>query len=260
MLERTLEESGLRKGHEYVLQGRDLSLKSEAGGPQRPDVLVRLPEGRHIIVDSKVTLASYDDYTNAGDEERDRLCKGFVAAVRLHIDGLAGKRYQDNEKLIAHDMVLMFVPIESALAVCFQGDDALFNYAWQRRVALVGPTTLMMTLRIVDAIWRYERQRENAAAIGQAAAKLYNKLAGFVVHLNAVGSSLDEAKTSYDEAYKKLATGHGNALRQAEKFRQLGVRPKKAINANRTEALGSDAEEQEEPGSTGADTLLAAAE
>ena len=169
-LERILEAAGLTEGREFISQGRGLGLRSDAGGLQKPDIIVMLPEQRMLIIDSKAPLIGYERLIGA-KEEAERVASGeqFVRDVKGHIDGLASKRYQDNEKLVAHDCVLMFVPIEGALAAAFTREPELFTYAWDRRVVLVGPSTLLMTMRTVASIWRYELQGQNAQEIARLA-------------------------------------------------------------------------------------------
>jgi DNA recombination protein RmuC len=169
-LERILEAAGLTEGREYISQGRGLGLKSESGGAQRPDIIVMLPEQRTMVIDSKVPLASYERLIAASDEAERGICADqFVKDMKGHIDDLAGKRYQENEKLQAHDCVLMFIPIEGALAAALTREPELFVYAWDRHVVIVGPPTLLMTMRTVASIWRYELQGQNAQEIARLA-------------------------------------------------------------------------------------------
>ena len=177
-LERILEAAGLTEGREYILQGRGLGLKSDTGGIQKPDVVVMLPEGRTMIIDSKVALIGYDRLIVASDETEREVCGDqFVRDVKGHIEGLAGKRYQENQKLAAHDCVLMFVPIEGALAAALTKEPELFIYGWDRHVVLVGPSTLLMTMRTVASIWRYEQQGQNAQEIARLAGDLCDRSA-----------------------------------------------------------------------------------
>ena len=179
-LERILEAAGLTEGREYISQGRSLRLKDDAGGVQRPDVIVTLPEQRTLIIDSKVPLAAYERLIAAQDEaERVLYGKQFVREVKGHIDNLSNKRYQENDLLQAHDTALMFVPIEGALAAALTCDPDLFTYAWDRSVVLVGPPTLLMTMRTVASIWRYERQAQNSQAIARLAGELCDKVSHF---------------------------------------------------------------------------------
>jgi DNA recombination protein RmuC len=229
-LERILEAAGLTEGREYITQGRGLGLKSEAGGAQRPDVIVMLPEGRTMIVDSKVPLTSYERLIAAKDEaERANCADQFVRDLKGHIDGLAGKRYQENEKLQAHDCVLMFVPIEGALAAALTREPELFVYAWDRRVVLVGPPTLLMTMRTVASIWRYELQGQNAQDIARLAGDLCDKVSMSLIDLNGVAEKITGALNAHNEAVRRLSTGKGNALSIGERIRGLGVKTKRPM-------------------------------
>lgn len=227
-LERILEAAGLSEGREYITQGRGLGLKSEAGGPQKPDVVVKLPDERTMIIDSKTPLVSYERFVGAQNEtEREASADQFVRDLKVHIDDLAGKRYQDNEKIVAHDCVLMFVPIEGALAAGLTREPELFTYAWERRVVLVGPPTLLMTMRTVASIWRYELQGQNAQEIARLAGDLCDKISTSLGDLNAVAEKIAGALTAHNDAMKRLSTGKGNALSIGERIRSLGVKTKK---------------------------------
>lgn len=229
-LERILEGAGLTEGREYVSQGRGLGLKSEAGGAQKPDIIIMLPENRTMIIDSKVPLTSYERLIAAKDEAERGICGDqFVRDVKGHIDGLAGKRYQENEKLAAHDCVLMFVPIEGALAAALTREPELFVYAWNRRVVLVGPPTLLMTLRTVASIWSYELQGQNAQEIARLAGDLCDKVSTSLIDLNNVAEKITGALNAHNEAVKRLSTGKGNALSIGERIRSLGVKTKKPM-------------------------------
>ena len=229
-LERILEAAGLTEGREYVSQGRGLGLKSEDGGAQKPDIVVMLPEQRTMIVDSKVPLASYERMIAVKDEAEKAFCANqFVRDVKFHIDALAGKRYQENEKLQAHECVLMFVPIEGALAASLTREPELFVYAWERRVVLVGPPTLLMTMRTVASIWRYEQQGQNAQEIARLAGGLCDKVSTSLVDLNGVTEKITGALSDHNEAVKRLSTGKGNALSIGERIRSLGVTTKRLM-------------------------------
>jgi DNA recombination protein RmuC len=231
-LERVLEAAGLTEGREYISQGRGMGLKGESGGIQRPDVIVKLPEGRTMIVDSKAPLASYERLIAATDEsERTGCTAQLVRDMEGHIDGLAGKRYQENEKLQAHECVLMFVPIEGALAAALTSDPELFVYAWKRHVVLVGPPTLLMTLRTVASIWRYEDQERNAQDIGRLAGELCDKVSSSLGDLNDVAEKIRGALDAHNEAVKRLSTGKGNALSIGERIRASGVKTKRPMPA-----------------------------
>jgi DNA recombination protein RmuC len=231
-LERILETAGLTEGREYISQGRGLGLKSDAGGAQKPDIIVMLPEQRTMIIDSKVTLTGYERLIAAG-ENADRVTAGdcFVRDVKAHIDDLAGKRYQDNEKLVAHDCALMFVPIEGALAAALARDRELFTYAWDRRVVLVGPSTLLMTMRTVASIWRYELQGQNAQEIARLAGELCDKVSMSLGDLNGVAEKINAALSAHNGAVKRLSAGRGNVLSIGARMRDLGVKTKRPIPA-----------------------------
>ena len=231
-LERILEAAGLMEGREYISQGRGLGLKSDAGGPQKPDIIIVLPEQRTMIIDSKVPLAGYERLI-AAQEEADRLAAGerFVRDVKAHIDDLAGKRYQDNGKLMAHDCALMFVPIEGALAAALAREGELFTYAWDRRVVLVGPSTLLMTMRTVASIWRYELQGQNAQEIARLAGELCDKVSLSLGDLNSVTEKITTVLNTHNEAVKRLSTGRGNVLSIGVRMRELGVKAKRPMPA-----------------------------
>lgn len=248
-LERILEAAGLTEGREYITQGRGLGLKSDAGGAQKPDVIVMLPEQRTMIVDSKVPLASYERLIAAKDEPERAICADqFLRDVKGHIDGLASKRYQENEKLQAHDCVLMFVPIEGALAGALTREPELFVYAWERRVVLVGPPTLLMTMRTVASIWRYEQQGQNAQDIARLAGDLCDKVSTSLADLNVVAEKITGALSAHNEAVKRLATGKGNALSIGARIRSLGVKTRRPTPAMLVDGLPvtPTAEESEE--------------
>jgi DNA recombination protein RmuC len=218
----------------------------------RPDVIVLLPEDRHLIIDSKLSLVNYYDYEAADSEEvRAVALKKLIGSVRAHADSLASKRYQSSHGLNAHDLVLMFVPIEGVAAVVLKHDNDLYAYTWSRKVVLVSPSTLFMTMQTVASIWRYERQNENAHAIAVQAGQLYDKLVGFVVDLNDVSQKIQAAADSHGAAMNKLSLGRGNALSRAEKLKTLGVSPKKDFPAVLLgvdkHVIEADDDEQPEP-------------
>jgi DNA recombination protein RmuC len=249
-LERIFEAAGLTEGREFISQGRGLSLKNEAGGAQKPDIVIMLPEQRTMIVDSKVPLTSYERMIAAKEETEGAVCADqFVRDVKFHIDALAGKRYQENEKLQAHDCVLMFVPIEGALAVALMKEPELFVYAWERRVVLVGPPTLLMTMRTVASIWRYELQGQNAQEIARLAGDLCDKVTMSLLDLNDVTEKITGALNAHNEAVKRLSTGKGNALSVGERIRSLGVKTKRPMPSMIVDSLSivPTTEKSEEP-------------
>jgi DNA recombination protein RmuC len=229
-LERILEAAGLTEGREYIAQGRGLGLRNDAGGLQKPDIVIVLPEQRTMIIDSKVPLTGYECLI-AASEESERAAAGnrFLRDVKAHIDSLAGKRYQDNGKLVAHDCALMFVPIEGALAAALVRERELFSYAWDRRVVLVGPSTLLMTMRTVASIWRYELQGQNAQEIARLAGELCDKVSMSLADLNGVTEKITAAMSAHNDAVRRLSTGRGNALSIGARIRNLGVKPKRPM-------------------------------
>lgn len=202
-----------------------------------------------MIVDSKAPLASYERLIAAKDESERTTCAAeFVRDVKGHIDGLAGKRYQENESLQAHDCVLMFVPIEGALAAALTSDPELFVYAWERHVVLVGPPTLLMTLRTVASIWRYERQGQNAQEIARLAGDLCDKVSSSLGDLNGVAEKIRDALEAHNGAVKRLSIGRGNALSIGARIRALGVKTKKPMPAMLVDGVSitADAEASED--------------
>jgi DNA recombination protein RmuC len=227
-LERILEQAGLERGREFVVQGGDFNLKGEDGGSLRPDVIVLLPEHRHLVIDSKLSLVHYLEYEAAEDDEtRAAALRKLIASVRGHADDLASKQYQTSGGLNAHDLVLMFIPIEGVAALVLKNNDDLYAWCWGRKVVMVSPSTLFMSMQTVASIWRYERQNENAEQIAMQAGQLYDKLVGFVDDLNNVSQKIQAAAEAQAEAIKKLAMGKGNALSRAQRLKSLGVSSKK---------------------------------
>jgi DNA recombination protein RmuC len=238
VLETILEASGLRKGREYDAQ---VSLDTDEGGKLQPDIVVHLPENKHVVIDSKVSLTAYEAYVSAADDEvRQQELARHVASVRRHVGGLAGKSYPDLYGLESLDFVLMFVPIESALTLVAQGDEKLFLEAFNKGVMIVSPTTLLISLRTIAGIWRYEYQNRNAQELVRQCSAMYDKFVGFVVDLEDVGKKIDLARSSYDAAYSKLKTGRGNLIRQAERVRDLGLKPNKVLPQQLTDAATED--------------------
>jgi DNA recombination protein RmuC len=227
ILEKILESSGLRKDEEYFVQN---SFRNEDARQARPDVIVKLPENKHLIIDSKVSLTAYNDYVNAEDDDARKLALArHMDSVRRHIRELAEKNYQSLHQLQSIDFVCMFVPIEGAFMAAISSDSALWESSYERNVLLVSPSTLLFVVRTVAHLWRQERQKQNVQEIVNRGAELYDKLAGFVEDLKSVGERLEQAKTSYGLALNKLSTGKGNVIRQAEMLKALGVKPKKNL-------------------------------
>jgi DNA recombination protein RmuC len=227
ILERVLEASGLRRGEEYVVQE---SHSREDGRRAQPDVIIHLPEDRHLVVDAKVSLTAYEDYANTEDEAaRQVAARRHLDSVRAHIKGLSDKNYQSLYQLQSLDFVLMFVPIEPAFMLAVTHDRELFMDAWQKNVLLVSPSTLLFVVRTVAHLWRQENQSRNAQDIARRGAELYDKLVGFVEDMDSLGNRLKQAQRDYDSAYAKFSSGRGNVIRQAEMLKQLGVKPTKTL-------------------------------
>ncbi|WOX05737.1 DNA recombination protein RmuC [Microbulbifer pacificus] len=232
VLERLLEESGLQKGREYETQ---VTLKdsNEEGRRRQPDVIVRLPEGKDLIIDSKVSLVDYERYTSAEtDEERTQALKQHVNSLRAHITGLNKKAYEQLEGVRTLDFVFIFVPIEAAYMLAMQADPELFRFAYEKQIVLVSPTSLMATLRTVENIWRYEKQNKNAEKIAAEAGKLHDQFALVLESLDILGSRIRQADEAYQETYKRLATGRGNAVKRIDSLRKLGAKTRKQIAAD----------------------------
>ena len=231
VLERVLEAAGLQKGREYDIQvGFD-------GGRSRPDVVIRLPEGKHVVVDSKVSLTAYQAYCSAADEPaRKRELARHLDSVRAHVKGLAEKNYQSLYGIHTPDFVLMFVPLEPAFALASREKSELFEEAFGRNVMIVSPTTLVVALRTIASIWRYEYQNRNAQELVRQCTALYDKFVGFVADMEEVGQRLGAAQSSYDDAYGKLVSGKGNLVRQVERIRELGLKPSKTLPPHLTDA------------------------
>ncbi|MBU3667745.1 MAG: DNA recombination protein RmuC [Rhodocyclaceae bacterium] len=227
ILERVLETAGLRKGEEFDVQE---SHTTGDGKRLQPDVVLHLPEDRHLVIDAKATLVAYEDYANAEDDKhREAALKRHLDAVRAHIKGLSDKNYQDLYGLKSLDFVLMFIPIEPAFMLAVTHDRELFMDAWNKNVLLVSPSTLLFVVRTVASLWRQEAQNRNAQEIAKRGAELYDKLSGFVEDMESLGNRLKQAQDNYDTAFGKLYKGKGNAIRQAEMLKKLGVKPNKSL-------------------------------
>ena len=235
ILENLLERSGLRKGVEYFAQGIESALKNEDGQNIRPDVIINLPEGKHIILDSKVSLTAYDQYVNSEDDAtKERMAKTHAESLKRHVDTLSAKKYETADKLESQEFVLLFMPLESAFALALKVRPELQAEAWEKRVAIVSPTTLLVTLKMVAALWKTERQERNAKDIAEKGGLLYDKFVGLVSDLEMIGKKFDEAHKAYDGAMSKLKDGRGNLLRQVEQLRELGVKNSKSLNLDNT--------------------------
>ncbi len=230
ILERVLEKSGLEKGREYEVQQ---SFVTEEGNRVQPDVVINLPDGKKMIVDSKVTLTAYERYVNSDDEaEKSQHLKEHIIAIRRHVDQLSDKNYQDLYQMESPDFVLLFIPIESAFALALNEDNTLYNKAFEKNIVIVTPSTLLATLRTIDSMWTNQKQQENAVEIARQAGALYDKFEGFVSDLIKIGKKMDEAKTEYQSAMNKLVDGKGNLINSVEKLKKMGAKAKKALPEN----------------------------
>ena len=227
VLETILESSGLRKGEEYLVQDSHTQID---GSRLQPDIVVRLPEGRHLVIDSKVSITAYARYAEANEEKLlEQELAAHIQSIRQHIQGLSGKNYSAISDLSSVDFVLMFIPIEPAFLSALKAAPNLYQEALNKNIVLVCPSTLMATLRTVAHLWRQDQQNRNAMEIARQCAALYDKFVGFVEDLEEIGKRLDQAQTSYHDAFNKLKTGKGNLIRSAEKVKELGVKPSKTI-------------------------------
>lgn len=226
VLERVLEKSGLEKDREYSVQQ---SFKREDGSRVLPDVIIHLPDGKKMVVDSKVSLTDYERYTNAEDENKARFLKDHINSLRKHVEQLSAKKYEDLYEMESPDFVLMFVPIEPAFAVAINEDNAIYNKAFEQNIVIVTPSTLLATLRTIDTMWSNEKQQRNAIEIARQAGALYDKFEGFVSDLTRVGKKMDEAKNEYRGAMNKLVEGRGNIVTCIEKLKKMGAKAKKSI-------------------------------
>ncbi|MDZ4758608.1 MAG: DNA recombination protein RmuC [Bacteroidota bacterium] len=230
ILERVLEMSGLQKDREYRTQ---YTATGNDGNTLRPDVVVMLPDNKHIIIDSKVSLIAYDSWSSAETEQdRSKYIKQHVDSVRNHIKQLGDKNYQAAQGFNSPDMVLLFMPIEPAFAAAMQHDQDIYTFAWERKIVIVSPSTLLATLRTVSSLWQQDRQVKNALEIARQGGELYDKFVGFVESLEKVGKSIDVAHINYNEAYKKLSTGSGNLVNRTQKLQELGAKTTKQLSAN----------------------------
>lgn len=220
ILERVLEDSGLKNGREYEVQG---SYRDEAGKLFYPDVVVHLPNKRDVIIDSKISLNAYERYYSATDEQdKQQALKEHLVSIRKHISDLRGKSYDDLVGVNSLDMVLMFVAIEPALMLAFEHDDQLFRDAFNNGIFLVSPSTLSMNLQVIQNMWRYEYQNQNAKEIARQAGDMYDKFTGFVTALEDIGDKLTKAQSAYDTAHNRLIDGRGNLVGKVEAIRKLG--------------------------------------
>jgi DNA recombination protein RmuC len=230
ILERVLEQSGLQKGREYETQ---VSLRDEGGRLRQPDVVVHLPDGKDVIIDSKVSLTAYENYFSATDDEsRAALLKQHIQSIRMHIKGLSGKNYQNLGDLRSLDFVLLFLPVEPAFTLAIHVDDKLFIEAFEQNIMLVGPSTLLTTLRTIKNSWQSEDRNKNALEIATQAGLLYDKFVAFTQDVDKIGERLGLTQKAFDDAHNKLFSGRGNLVSRAEKLRKLGAKTTKQLSAS----------------------------
>ena len=240
ILDKILEKSGLVEGEGYEKQ---FSINTEEGKRYQPDVVIHLPDNKHIIIDAKVSLVAYNACVNAENEtDREKYLKEHLLSVRAHIKGLSEKNYHESTQFDTPDFVLLFLPIESSFSIALQGDNELYQYAWDRKIVLVSPTTLLATLRTVASIWKQEKQTKHAIEIAEKAGALYDKFTLLVNDLIDVGKKMDAAKTSYGEAMNKLHQGSGNLVKRVEDLKKLGAKATKALPQNLLERSEENAE------------------
>ncbi len=242
VLESILEKSGLVKGREYEVQ---VSLKSEDGSKLQPDVIVHLPESRDIIIDSKVSLKAWDAYCAAEEESVRADCmKQHISSIRAHVNSLSSKDYQNLAGVNSLDYVFLFMPVEAAYTAAVQQDVDLFQFAFERNIIFVVPTTLLTTLKTVQNLWRLAQQNQNAKEIADKAGALYDKFVAFVDDLDEIGSRIDSSKKSFEKAHNKLVSGRGNLIRRAETLKELGAKTSKQLKAASEQVSDDDSDLQ----------------
>lgn len=228
ILERVLERSGLVKDREYRMQA---SLISADGNRLQPDVIIDLPDEKHLIIDSKVSLVAYERLVNAeSEDDRKLFSKAHVESIRNHVSGLSAKSYHDLYQINSPDFVLLFIPIESSFSFAVQLDAELFSDAWEKRVVIVSPSTLLATLRTISSIWKQERQNRNVLEIARLSGAMYDKFVGFVGDMENIGKNIKQSQSAYDSAINKLTEGNGNLTKTAEKIKGLGAKANKQLD------------------------------
>lgn len=238
ILEKLLESTGLREGVEFV---REKQLTDSEGKRFRPDVILNLPDAKHIIIDSKVSLTAYEKAVNTDEQEaKIQAIKNHITSLRRHIEALSTKRYDHLEGINSADFVLMFIPVEGAYLLAIESDPGLFEKAFEQKIAVVTPTTLFTTLKTIEQLWRYERQSEHTVALIKRAADVHDKFVGFVETFEKVGKQLGTAQNSFDQAKKQMMAGSGNLVRQAEMLKELAGKTKKEIPTHLLEEAEGD--------------------
>ncbi len=239
VLERLLEESGLKKGREYEIQA---ALKNEEGRRYQPDVVVHLPDKKDIIIDSKVSLIAYERFISAENEtQKEQALSEHIRSIHAHIEGLSKKSYEDLVGVNSLDFVLLFMPIEGAFLSALEYDSSFYAKAFEKNIMVVSPSTLLVTLRTIENIWRYEHQNQNAMAIAEKAGLLYDKFVGFVNDMEKIGHHIQKTEESYEAAFAKLTKGRGDLVSRVEGLKELGVKAKKEFSQKvKKEALGQE--------------------
>ena len=240
VLERVLEKSGLEKDREYFVQQ---SFTLADGTRVLPDVVLHLPDGKRMVIDSKVSLTDYERFVNAEDEHRAPFLKAHINSIKRHVEQLSAKNYQDLYAIESPDFVLLFIPIETAFAIAINEDNALYNKAFESNIVIVTPSTLLATLRTIDTMWNNEKQQQNAVEIARQAGALYDKFDGLVKDLTGVGKKIDDAKKDYSAAMNKLVDGRGNLITSVEKLKKMGAKAKKALPEKLLKRAESDGDE-----------------
>jgi len=244
VLERVLEKSGLEKDREYEIQK---SHTTEDGNRLQPDVVVNLPDGKKMIIDSKVSLTAYEKYINEDNEEiRNQFLKEHLLSLKRHIESLSSKNYHDLYQQ-SPDFVLLFIPIEPAFAIALNQDTELYSKAFEKNIIIVTPTTLLATLRTIDSMWTNQKHQDNAYEIARQAGALYEKFEGFVNNLIKVGKKMDEAKTEYEGAMNKLVDGRGNLVKSAQKLKIMGAKTNKTLPQNLISRADQEDENEFDP-------------
>jgi DNA recombination protein RmuC len=230
ILEKVLEKSGLEKDREYFVQK---SFDNAEGNKVFPDVVINLPDGKKMIVDSKVSMVSYERYVNEEEDTlREESLNLHLQSIKRHIDQLSEKNYQDLYQMESPDFVLMFIPIETAFSIAINSDPNIYNKAFEKNIVIVTPSTLLATLRTIDTMWTNQKQQENAIEIARQAGALYDKFEGFVTDLIQIGKKIDDSKKEYSEAMNKLVDGRGNIVHSIEKLKKMGAKAKKSLPEN----------------------------
>ena len=230
ILEKVLEKSGLEKDREYFVQK---SFDTAEGTKVFPDVVINLPDGKKMIVDSKVSMVSYERYVNEEeDAPRQEALTMHLQSIKRHIDQLSDKNYQDLYQMESPDFVLMFIPIETAFSIAINAEPTIYNKAFEKNIVIVTPSTLLATLRTIDTMWTNQKQQENAIEIARQAGSLYDKFEGFVTDLIQIGKKIDDSKKEYSEAMNKLVDGRGNIVHSIEKLKKMGAKAKKSLPEN----------------------------